>query len=189
MTSIIIAHCPSTGDWTWRPATAPLPDGFLPAGYIDAQFGECLPERNTDEKFANAVQEARNALNKQEEPPKVKTVRGAFRDLNSKGKGPETFRKVWRNGSWQWISGTLPRNTFTAAERYAQTEGDVLTGEIVAQFGRNLPDRKCSLEKWYEVADEEKPLKSIKAEKIGLGLYKVTKLDGSTVELPDPIAR
>lgn len=118
----------------------------------------------------------------------VHTIRGAFRDLNSKGRGLETFRKVWRGGAWQWVSGYLPRGTFLASERRASTSGDVETGEIVAEFSRRLPDRQCSIDAFFVVMDAEKPLKRLEYTKPRLGRYQVI-VDGAEIDMPDPMAR
>lgn len=116
-------------------------------------------------------------------------VRGAWRDLNCKGRGPETFRKVWRNGRWQWVSGYLPKGSFLASDRHCEERGPVETGEILAEFSRSLPNRKCTLDKFWEVQDAEKPLHTVKYERRTLTTYKVTKLNGEEIEVPDPMAR
>jgi hypothetical protein len=117
----------------------------------------------------------------------VHTIRGAFRDLNARGRGEETFRKVWRSGRWQWISSALPSGSFLAADRRAATKGDVETGEIIAQFSRQVGyggSRACSIDGFYLVVDEETPLKSVEHTKPKLNVFAV---EGQ--ELPNPMAR
>ena len=122
----------------------------------------------------------------------VHTIRGAFRSLNAKGNGSETFRKVFRNGSWQFFSGYLPSGTFLAGDRHASTTGDVETGEIVAQFSRSMRGGRkssaSSLDNFSLVVDAEKPLEIIPHTKPRLGVYAVT-IDGETRELTNPLDR
>jgi hypothetical protein len=121
----------------------------------------------------------------------VHQVRGAFRDLNAKGKGPETFRKAWRAGAWVWVSDALPRGTFRAAERRTATRGPVEEGEIIGEFDRQLPDKRCSVSDFLLVrgtlAENEKPLRKLKwIQKVNC--YTVTMPSGETIDLPDPRA-
>jgi hypothetical protein len=67
-------------------------------------------------------------------------VRGAWRDLNAKGNGTETYRRALSpGGSWRFVSATrLPRGTFLAADRKASVRGDVYVGDLLADYDRSL---------------------------------------------------
>lgn len=119
----------------------------------------------------------------------IHEIRGAWRDLNCKGKGPETFRKAWRGGRWQWVSGYLSKGTFLAGDRKDATRGPVETGEIIAEFSRVLPDKRCSLDKFWEVQDEEKPLRKLAYSRKTLTTYEIVRINGEKIEVPDPMAR
>jgi hypothetical protein len=67
-------------------------------------------------------------------------VKGAWRDLNAKGNGTETYRRALTPaGSWRFVaSERLPRGTFRAADRGAKVCGDVYPGDLVADYERSL---------------------------------------------------
>jgi hypothetical protein len=66
--------------------------------------------------------------------------RAAWRDLNAKGNGRETYRRALSpGGSWRFMSSErLPRGTFLASDRKASVRGDVYVGDLVADFERSL---------------------------------------------------
>lgn len=65
---------------------------------------------------------------------------GAKKDLNSRGRGPQWYRMVHRNGSWQYVSNErLPAGTFSASERRAHVSGQAFIGEIIVQHDRGKP--------------------------------------------------
>jgi hypothetical protein len=122
----------------------------------------------------------------------IREVRGAFRDVNGRGNGSETFRKVWRGGSWQWISGPMPRAAFLSKDRHVETFGPVEDGELVAQFGRDGLRGKCDLEKFWIVTGDEahKPLQPVESfKRTTLREYTVTLRGGTRIVVPDPLAR
>jgi hypothetical protein len=67
-------------------------------------------------------------------------AKGAWRDLNAKGNGTETYRRALSpGGSWRFVaSDRLPRGTFLAADRKALARGDVYVGDLVADYDRSL---------------------------------------------------
>ena len=67
-------------------------------------------------------------------------ITGAKKDLNAKGRGPQWYRMVYRNRSWQYVSSErLPSGNFLAADRRAEVYGEVYPGEIVVQHERGGP--------------------------------------------------
>jgi hypothetical protein len=68
------------------------------------------------------------------------SARGAWRDLNAKGNGNETYRRALSpGGSWRFVaSDRLPRATFLASDRKAAVRGDVYVGDLVADYERSL---------------------------------------------------
>jgi hypothetical protein len=67
-------------------------------------------------------------------------TKGAWRDLNAKGNGKETYRRALSpGGSWRFVSDErLPRGTFLAADRGACVRGDVFAGDLIADYDRGL---------------------------------------------------
>lgn len=68
-------------------------------------------------------------------------VRGAWRDVNSRGNGTESYRRRLSPGaqSWGWLSDErLPRGTFLASDRRAVIRGDAFVGDLLAVFSRGL---------------------------------------------------
>lgn len=67
-------------------------------------------------------------------------ARGAWRDLNAKGNGTESYRRALSpGGAWRFVSrDRLPRGTFRAADRKATVYGDVYAGDLLADFDRSL---------------------------------------------------
>lgn len=79
------------------------------------------------------------ATGRVEGEPNAKAVRvvGAKKDLNCKGRGPQWYRLVLRNGEWQYVSSDrLPSGSFRAAERRAQVHGDAYHGELTITHDR-----------------------------------------------------
>jgi hypothetical protein len=66
--------------------------------------------------------------------------KGAWRDLNAKGNGTESYRRALSpGGSWRFVSSErLPRGTFLAADRGAKVFGNIYTGDLVADYERSL---------------------------------------------------
>lgn len=112
---------------------------------------------------------------------------GAKKDLNSKGRGPEWYRMVYRGG-WQYVSDErLPSGRFLAADRRASVHGDVYSGEIVVGHDRGSPVDVARL-----VASpnaEGKVLVPCEFVRRRDGQLGVTLPDGSLVVLPDPRKR
>lgn len=67
-------------------------------------------------------------------------TKGAWRDLNSKGNGTETYRRALSPGrTWRFVSSErLPRGTFLANDRHAYVRGDVYVGDLLADYDRSL---------------------------------------------------
>lgn len=66
-------------------------------------------------------------------------IRGGYKDLNSKGSGPEWYRMVYRNG-WTYVSEErLPNGSYRASDRRATVYGEVFPGEIVVGHNRGGP--------------------------------------------------
>lgn len=67
-------------------------------------------------------------------------TRGAWRDVNAKGNGSETYRRALSpGGAWRFVSSArLPRGTFLASDRKATVHGDVYVGDLVADYDRSL---------------------------------------------------
>jgi hypothetical protein len=67
-------------------------------------------------------------------------TKGAWRDLNAKGNGSETYRRALSPGAqWRFVSSErLPRGTFLAGDRKAVVRGDVYVGDLVADYDRGL---------------------------------------------------
>lgn len=68
------------------------------------------------------------------------STRGAWRDVNAKGNGSETYRRALSpGGAWRFVSSErLPRGTFLASDRKATVHGDVYVGDLVADYDRSL---------------------------------------------------
>lgn len=64
----------------------------------------------------------------------------AWRDLNAKGNGSETYRRALSpGGAWRFVSSErLPRGTFLAGDRKASIRGDVFIGDLIADYDRSL---------------------------------------------------
>jgi len=75
-------------------------------------------------------------------------TKGAWRDLNAKGNGTETYRRALSHGgAWRFVSPErLPRGTFLAADRGAVVRGDVFVGDLVADYDRSLRGGKSQSE-------------------------------------------
>ena len=68
-------------------------------------------------------------------------VRAAWRDLNTKGNGSESYRRRLPAGDrqWRWLSEhRLPRGAFYASDRHASVTGDVYCGDLVATYSRTI---------------------------------------------------
>lgn len=114
-------------------------------------------------------------------------IRGAANDYNSRGRGATMSRRVYRGGSWLWVSAPASRGRYLASDRRDVQYGDVYEGEIVAEYtlGQKLP---VPSRFWVVVlADEqEKPLKLLSHIKIKSG-YRLS-MDGceESLDVPDP---
>lgn len=65
----------------------------------------------------------------------------AKRDVNARGNGGESYRRVLRAGAeaWEWLSiGRLPRGTFLASDRRYTITGDGYRGDLLAAYSRGL---------------------------------------------------
>jgi hypothetical protein len=71
-------------------------------------------------------------------------TRAAWRHLNAKGNGNETYRRALSpGGQWRFVSGErLPRGTYLAGDRKASIRGDVFMGDLVADYDRALSHGK-----------------------------------------------
>jgi hypothetical protein len=67
-------------------------------------------------------------------------AKGAWRDLNARGSGSETYRRALSpGGAWRFVSTErLPRGAFLAADRKARVRGDVYVGDLIADYERSL---------------------------------------------------
>lgn len=111
------------------------------------------------------------------------SIVGAKKDLNSKGRGPEWYRMVWRNGVWQYVSSDrLPRGNFLASDRRASVYGDVFVGEVIVGH-----DRGAKVDCAYLVVDGETALTALALPKPRRDGSLAIKLpDGSELVLPNP---
>lgn len=67
-------------------------------------------------------------------------TKAAWRDLNAKGNGGETYRRALSpGGAWRFVSSErLPRGTFLASDRRCTVRGDVFVGDLIADYDRSL---------------------------------------------------
>ena len=67
-------------------------------------------------------------------------IRAAWRDLNAKGNGSETYRRALSpGGEWRFVSSErLPKGAFLAGDRKAAVRGDVFVGDLLADYERSL---------------------------------------------------
>lgn len=114
---------------------------------------------------------------------------GAEKDLNCKGRGPQYYRMVYRDGSWQYVSDDrLPSGAFRASDRRAKVFGVVFVGEIVASH-----DRGAQIGVAYLVVSPN-PEEGGVLQKIGIkarrdGQLAFTLPDGSEIVTPNPRKR
>lgn len=117
-----------------------------------------------------------------------KRIIGAKKDLNAKGRGPQWYRMVYRNRSWQYVStDRLPSGTFRASDRNAEVYGEVYPGEIVVHH-----DRGSAVDAAWLAATpnaEGKCLIKITFARRRSGNLAFTLPDGSEVVLSDPRAK
>lgn len=68
------------------------------------------------------------------------SARGAWRCLNAKGNGSETYRRALSpGGAWRFVSrARLPHGTFLASDRKAEVRGDIYVGDLLADYDRSL---------------------------------------------------
>lgn len=119
-------------------------------------------------------------------------VRAAWRDLNSKGNGPECYRRRLPAGerAWQWISAErLPRGAFLASDRRATVRGDVYVGDLVATYSRSISrghaGGRATLDSVQLVVDAtEKPLRPCEHRSRRDGQVEVTLPDGTKLVTP-----
>lgn len=118
--------------------------------------------------------------------PAIRVI-GAEKDLNSRGRGPQWYRMVYR-GAWMYASSDrLPAGNFRAADRRATVYGNVYAGEIVADHDRGGPINDMYLV-CADIGDGEHHLLKLSFQKIRSGL-RVALPNGETLDLPDPRSR
>ncbi len=73
-------------------------------------------------------------------------ARGAWRNLNAKGNGSESYRRARSPGqSWRFVSSErLPRGTFLASDRKCAVRGDVFVGDLIADYARSISQGKST---------------------------------------------
>lgn len=112
-------------------------------------------------------------------------IRGAHKDLNAKGRGPEWYRMVYRGGSWQYVSDErLPSGTYRASDRRATVYGEVYPGEILADHDRGKPVDQIWLAHARDA--EGDALTECEFRRRRDGDLAITLPDGSEVVLSDP---
>lgn len=74
------------------------------------------------------------------------SAKGAWRDVNAKANGSETYRRALSpGGSWRFVSTDhLPRGMFLASDRKAIVRGDVYVGDLIADYDRSLSRGKSN---------------------------------------------
>ncbi len=136
---------------TAEPATAdrdPL-QGFRPDQIVVGAAGETLAQAAAAETAptegtgpSELVRIACDIATGAAKDPAANAIRtkGAWRDLNAKGNGSESYRRALSpGGRWRFAaSERLPRGTFLASDRKACVRGDVYVGDLVADYDRSL---------------------------------------------------
>lgn len=113
-----------------------------------------------------------------------KSIVGAKKDLNSKGRGLEWYRMVYRGG-WQYVSDEwLPSGSFRASDRRAEIYGDVYPGEIVVAHDRGKPVDLAWLARTPSEASSGLIKINFRSRRDGQLVF--TLPDGSEVVLPNP---
>lgn len=126
--------------------------GFSPDDIVVGPGGETLAESALAESSSEdsgpplAVRVACDIANGATQDPTSDAidVKGAWRDLNAKGNGSETYRRALSpGGQWRFVSSErLPRGTFLSGDRKAIVRGDVFAGDLVADYDRALSHGK-----------------------------------------------
>ena len=120
------------------------------------------------------------------------SIRGAWRDLNARGRGSESYRRRLPAGErvWAWVSGErLPRTGSRASERRCRVNGEVFDGDLVATFSRMIDSRvgAVSIDAFALVVTAlEKPLRTCEHKRRRDGQYDVTLPDGSKITVASP---
>lgn len=121
------------------------------------------------------------------------SIRGAWRDLNSRGHGSESYRRRLPAGehTWTWVSDErLPRVGIRASERRCSVEGEVFAGDLIAEFSRSIDSRVGAVSIDYICIVGEratgKHLTACQFTRRRDGQYDVTLPDGSTVTVASP---
>jgi hypothetical protein len=112
-------------------------------------------------------------------------ITGAKKDLNSKGRGDQWYRMVYRGGAWRYVSNDrLPNGSFLASDRRASVSGEVFVGEIVVQHDRGGPVDAA----WIVCppSADGKVLVRVEFARRRDGSLGITLPDGSELVLPDP---
>lgn len=117
---------------------------------------------------------------------------GAKKDLNCKGRGPQWYRMVYRNGSWRYVSDNrLPAGSFRASDRRATVHGNVYFGEIIVGHDHAGPVDEAFLVCNIDDADTgddvllDLPTPSVRRD----GKLSIELPDGRTLVLPNPRER
>lgn len=121
-------------------------------------------------------------------------VLAASKDLNCKGRGPIKYRRVYRDGSWGWVSDEkLPRGSFRASERRAEVWGDAYPGDLVACYDAGVSSsgyEPPKLERIYLLIGEDENGKTRRVDcefaKRRDGQVSVTLPDGNKMVVASP---
>lgn len=114
-----------------------------------------------------------------------RSIFGAKKDLNSKGRGEHWYRMVYRSGGWEYVSDDrLPSGSFLASDRRCDASGDVYAGEIVIQHDRGGP-----VDVAYLVISPDEKMRKINFVKQRDGQLRFELPDGSEIILPNPRAK
>jgi len=81
---------------------------------------------------AHAWLVAQGLIQSPEEP--CGKIWGAKNCYNARGKGDTYVRRVYRNGTWNWLSEPASRGRFLAADRHDVRYGYVYIGDVIAEY-------------------------------------------------------
>jgi hypothetical protein len=123
-------------------------------------------------------------------------IKAAVRDVDRKGNGTETYRRVLRSGEWTWLTSDRLPMPIDFRNRVFWLGGDVFPGELVARFDRQIKGDRSAGEAKLECfalvrTHEERAERMVRCthKRRRDGQYAVTLPDGSTVVVPDPAWR
>ncbi|MDE3097244.1 MAG: hypothetical protein KGK07_14745 [Chloroflexota bacterium] len=120
------------------------------------------------------------------------SIRGAWRDLNARGRGDESYRRRLPAGAkgWAWVSDDrLPRAGIRASERRCSVSGEVFGGDLIAEFSRSIDSRvgAVSVDSFaLVVAGHAKLLHICEYKRRRDGQYAVTLPDGGDITVASP---